>query len=114
MTEKEIPTTMKAATWALFDRAKSLEPVTCILGTRQFISHLVNIFNFIDDHENDKELLECTRIVNRAWYELMEEKNTGKAYQDVMPALDRLGHFAFDKRYSIPDEHPFRAPKEVK
>jgi hypothetical protein len=109
----EITEKMKLATWALFDRARSIDPSICVPGTRQFVSHLINVFEMAGFHECDKELKKCKSLVDEAW-EIFSEGQWGDAFKRCLPVLDTLGHIAYDDRFSIPDERPFTAPGEVK
>jgi hypothetical protein len=100
---------MKMATWILFERARSIEPAICVPGTRQFVSHLVNIFGAADFHEYDREILICKKIIDEAW-DIYSEGQSGEAFKKCLPALDVLGHIAFDERFSTPVENIFSAP----
>jgi hypothetical protein len=104
---------MKLATWALFERARNIEPSVCVPGTRQFVSHLMNVFQVADFHGLDKELWTCRDMVDDAWTLFSKDNDWGEAFKRCMPALDMIGHIAFDERFSTPDERPFTAPGEV-
>jgi hypothetical protein len=108
----EIPKEMKQATWIFYMRAKDLNPAICITGTRQYISHLVNMFTMAEITEYDSLINDCIKIVNNALYQLSEEKNPGKAFQDVMPALDKSGQFAYNIEYSTIDMTSFKGVKK--
>ena len=110
----EISDEMKLATWALFDRARSIDPSKCVPGTRQFISHLANVMRKAEIRDFDKELTQCRVTADEAWYHFAHENDWGEAYHLCLATLDKIGHLAFDDRFSKPDERPFSAPMEVK
>ena len=103
----EVQAKMKDATWIFYVRAKDMNPGLCVSGTRQYISHLINVLHVAEDHSFDKELVECKRIVSNAMKDF-EEGSWGKAFQDSVQALDILGHLAFDERYSTVDMMSFK------
>lgn len=70
------------------------------INVRKLVRSLKTAMKQAENTDNDKLLARVTFGANRAWYELMAQKNEGLATQTAQAVLDEIDFLVIDPKYS--------------